>query len=146
MKNKVTHFFKPEEIKRKWYVIDAKGVRVGKLATKVATIVSGKNKPTYTPNMDTGDYCVVINASEAILSGKKSLQKYYFRHSGYWGGDKIVKFREMIQKHPDRVITYAVSGMLPKNTLGRKMAKKLKVYKNANHSYNDRELEKIEIA
>ena len=124
---------KAEDINRKWYVVDAEGLVLGRLASEVASILRGKNKPTYTPNMDTGDYVIVVNASKVVLTGKKLDQKIYYHHSGYAGGMKETKYRKLLAEKPEFVITHAVEGMLPKGPLGRKMAKKLKVYAGPDH-------------
>jgi large subunit ribosomal protein L13 len=130
-----THTPKAEEIQRQWWVVDAADQTLGRLATEVARILRGKHKPMYTPHLDTGDYVVVLNASQVKLTGKKADQKTYFRHSGYMGGEKLIPFRRMIQSHPERVVELAVKGMMPKNALGREMRKKLKVYAGAEHPH-----------
>lgn len=123
------------ELKRKWWLIDAKGKTLGRLASQVATLLMGKHKPTYTPYMDTGDYVVVINAAQVKVTGKKAEEKIYYRHSGYPGGLKSVTFQQLLASHPTRVIEYAVRGMLPHNRLGRAMLKKLRVYPGGEHPY-----------
>jgi len=123
-----TYMPKPAEIERKWYVIDAEGQVLGRLASAAANILRGKNKPIYTPNMDTGDYVIIINAGKVVLTGKKLDQKIYYHHSGYAGGLKETKYRKLIAEKPEFAVRHAVVGMLPKGPLGRKMAKKLKVY------------------
>jgi large subunit ribosomal protein L13 len=130
-----THTPKAEEIQRQWWVVDAADQTLGRLATEVARILRGKHKPMYTPHLDTGDYVVVLNASQVKLTGKKADQKSYFRHSGYMGGEKLIPFRRMIQTHPERVVELAVKGMMPKNALGREMRKKLKVYAGTEHPH-----------
>ena len=120
---------------RKWYVVDAAGQTVGRLATEVARVLTGKNKPQYTPFMDTGDHVIVINASKAVFKGSKNEQKVYRRHTLYPGGLREVSVRDQFEKHPERVIELAVKGMLPKTKLGRAMAKKLKVYAEAEHPH-----------
>jgi large subunit ribosomal protein L13 len=130
-----THTPKAEEIQRQWWVVDAADQTLGRLATEVARILRGKHKPMYTPHLDTGDYVVVLNASQVRLTGKKADQKAYFRHSGYMGGEKLIPFRRMIQTHPERVVELAVKGMMPKNALGREMRKKLKVYAGTEHPH-----------
>jgi len=132
---RITRFIKPEDANRKWYVIDAKDLVLGRLATKVASVIRGKHKPVFTPNMDTGDFVIVVNADKVKMTGKRELQKTYFSHSGYPGGVRIRTFSEMMTKHPERVIEYAVKGMLPKNRLGRKLIKKLKVYAGEEHPH-----------
>jgi large subunit ribosomal protein L13 len=126
---------KKNEIERQWWIVDATGLRLGRLATEVARVLRGKHKPIYTPHLDTGDHVVVVNASKVVLSGKKAEQKTYFRHSGYMGNEKHIPFRKMMEKYPERVIELAVKGMLPKNTLGRHMKEKLKVYAGAEHPH-----------
>jgi large subunit ribosomal protein L13 len=120
---------------RKWYVVDAEGQTVGRLATEVARVLTGKNKPQYTPFLDTGDHVIVVNARRAVFKGSKSEQKVYRRHTLYPGGLREVSVTEQFEKHPERVIELAVKGMLPKTKLGRAMAKKLKVYAGAEHPH-----------
>ena len=124
---------KPEEVERKWYVVDAEGQTLGRLASKVAAILRGKNKPTFTPHVDCGDYVIVINAEKIKVTGKKMDQKIYFRHSEYVGGVKTATLREMLEKHPERVVEHAVRGMLPKGALGKQMYSKLHVYAGPEH-------------
>jgi large subunit ribosomal protein L13 len=140
-----TYMAKAGEIRRKWYVVDAGGKPLGRLASEVAAILRGKNKPIYTPHVDTGDYVIVINAEKVVLTGNKPDQKVYRRHSGWPGGIKEVKFKSMISKFPERVIELAVKGMLPHNSLGRAMFKKLKVYKGAEHGHQAQKPEILEI-
>ena len=123
-----TFMAKPAEVERKWYVIDAEGLVLGRLASEVANILRGKNKPIYTPNMDTGDYVIIINADKAVLTGKKLDQKKYYHHSGYAGGLKETTYRKLMAEKPEVAIRHAVVGMLPKGPLGRQMARKLKIY------------------
>lgn len=130
-----TRFAKKDDIDRKWYVVDAKDAVLGRLATKVATYLRGKNKPVFTPNADTGDFVIVINADRIRLTGKKLSDKVYYHHSGYIGGIKAQTAKEMLEKKPEKIIEKAVWGMLPKNTLGRAMLKKLKVYKGSEHPH-----------
>ncbi len=130
-----TYFVKPEEVKREWWVVDAEGQTLGRLASRVAAILRGKHKPYYTPHVDCGDYVIVVNAEKIRVTGRKLDQKIYYRHSGYPGGLYQRTLREMLQKHPERVIELAVKRMLPKNRLGRKMFKKLKVYAGPNHPH-----------
>lgn len=125
---KLTRFVKPEEANKKWYEIDATGKVLGRLASEVAKIIRGKNKPSYTPNMDTGDYVVVINADKVILKGKRAEMKEYFHHTMYPGGAKFKSFKVAINENPEFVIRHAVRGMLPKNRLGDKLINHLKVY------------------
>jgi large subunit ribosomal protein L13 len=130
-----THTPKAHEFDRRWWVVDADGKTLGRLATEVARILRGKHKPIYTPHLDTGDYVVLVNVEKVRLTGKKADQKTYFRHSGYMGGERHIPFRRMIETHPERVLELAVKGMLPKNALGREMRKKLKVYRGAEHPH-----------
>jgi len=130
-----TQFAKKGDIDRKWYVVDAKDIVLGKLATKVATYLRGKNKPVFTPNVDTGDFIIVINADKIKLTGNKVSDKVYYHHSGYIGGIKAQTAKELLEKKPERIIEKAVWGMLPKNRLGRAMIKKLKVYRGAEHPH-----------
>ena len=119
---------KTAEIERKWYVVDAEGLVLGRLASQVANILRGKNKPIYTPNVDTGDYVIIINADKAVLTGKKLDQKIFYHHSGYAGGLKETTYRKLMAEKPELAVRHAVVGMLPKGPLGRKMAKKMKIY------------------
>lgn len=130
-----TYAVKAGEIERDWYVVDASDRVLGRLAAEIARVLRGKHKPIYSPHLDTGDYVVVVNAERVRLTGNKADQKAYFRHSGYMGGEKLIPFRRMQKRHPDRVIRLAVKGMLPKNTLGREMLKKLKVYAGPDHPH-----------
>jgi large subunit ribosomal protein L13 len=126
---------KPQDIERKWFVVDAQGQTLGRLATRIATVLRGKHKPVYTPHVDCGDYVIVVNADKIHVTGQKLEQKTYYRHSGYPGGLRQVTLRRQLQVHPDRVIEAAVRGMLPHNRLGRKMFKKLKVYAGPMHPH-----------
>ncbi len=128
-----TFMASPSTIKRKWYVVDASAYTLGRLASEVASVLRGKNKPTFTPNMDTGDYVIVVNAEKVQVTGKKLDQKIYYRHSEYVGGMKETTLREMMEKKPQRVIELAVKGMLPKGPLGRAMFGKLHVYAGPDH-------------
>ena len=132
---KSTQYAKPGEIERKWVLIDADGATLGRLATQVAMILRGKNKPQYTPHTDTGDYVIVINAAKVQLTGVKANSKSYWRYSGWLGGLKTESFQEAMEKHPERVIEHAVKGMLPKSSLGRKQFTKLKVYAGPEHPH-----------
>ena len=125
----------PATIERKWYVVDATGYTLGRLASEVAKVLRGKNKPTYTPSMDTGDYVIVVNAEKITVTGKKLDDKVYYNHSGWVGGLKETTLREMLAKHPERVIEHAVKGMLPKGPLGREMYTKLHVYVGPDHKH-----------
>jgi len=136
---------KAADITRQWYVVDAEGQVYGRLCSKVANILRGKNKPTYTPNVDTGDYVIVINADKVIMTGKKLDQKIYNHHSGYVGGMKETKYRKLLAEKPEFAIRRSVTGMLPKGPLGRQMAKKLKVYAGAEHEHAAQNPVKIEL-
>ena len=125
----------PDKVERKWYVVDADGQTLGRLASEVAKVLRGKNKPIYTPHIDTGDYVIVVNADKIKVTGKKLDQKIYYRHSDYVGGMKETTLREMMDKKPERVIELAVKGMLPKGPLGRAMIKKLHVYAGPEHNH-----------
>ncbi|MDD3556952.1 MAG: 50S ribosomal protein L13 [Melioribacteraceae bacterium] len=133
---KLTKFIKPEDADRKWYVVDATDQVLGRLAANVASVIRGKRKAVFTPNMDAGDFVIVVNADKIRMTGKRPLQKSYFSHSGYPGGVKIKSFAQMMDKNPEAVIEKAVKGMLPKNRLGRKLIKKLKVYTGENHPHS----------
>lgn len=130
-----THAVKASEISHSWLVVDAAGQTLGRLATQLAQILTGKTKPTYTRNLDVGDYVIVVNAEKIVLTGNKLDQKFYYRHSGYPGGFRAVGLREQMQKHPDRVIEHAVRGMIPRNKLGNAIIKKLKVYSGPEHPH-----------
>lgn len=130
-----TPMVKEAEIERKWYVVNADGQVLGRLASRVATILRGKHKPTFAPHLDVGDHVVVVNAEKVHLTGRKLRDKVYRWHTGYIGGLREVKAETMLKTHPDRMIEWAVQGMLPKNRLGRAMAKKLKVYRGADHPH-----------
>ena len=130
-----TYYAKPGEVQRDWVLVDATDMVLGRLATRVAEILKGKTKPQYTPHIDVGDFVVVINADKIRLTGNKAAAKSYFSHSGYPGGLKETSFERMMEKHPERVIEKAVKGMLPKNSLGRSMGKKLKVYAGPEHPH-----------
>ena len=130
-----TYVTKPADVERAWFVVDAEGQTLGRLATSVATVLRGKHKPTYSPAVDCGDFVIVINADKVAVTGKRLEQKRYYRHSLYIGGLKEISLRDQLQQHPERVIESAVRGMLPKNALGRKMFKKLKVYAGGEHPH-----------
>ena len=125
----------PDKVERKWYVVDADGQTLGRLASEIAKVLRGKNKPIYTPHIDTGDYVIVVNADKVKVTGKKLDQKIYYRHSDYVGGMKEFTLREMMDRKPERVIELAVKGMLPKGPLGRAMNKKLHVYAGPEHNH-----------
>ena len=122
-------------VDRKWYVVDAEGMTLGRLASEVAKVLRGKNKPTFTPHVDTGDYVIVVNAEKIAVTGKKMDQKIYYSHSDYVGGLKSATLKEMLAKHPERVIEHAVKGMFPKGPLGRQMYTKLFVYAGPDHKH-----------
>ncbi len=130
-----TFMASPATIERKWYVVDAADMTLGRLASEVAKVLRGKNKPIFTPHMDTGDYVIVVNAAKIKVTGKKLDQKIYYRHSDYVGGMKETTLKEMMQKYPERVVEHAVKGMLPKGPLGRQMYKKLHVYAGPEHEH-----------
>lgn len=145
MTAKTTVSAREQDVQRDWYVVDAQGQTLGRLATRVATLLRGKNKPIYTPHVDCGDYVIVVNADKIHVTGRKMTQKRYYRHSGYPGGLKEVTLRDQLQKFPDRVIESAVRGMLPKNRLGRQMFKKLKVYAGPNHPHQAQQPKPFEL-
>lgn len=130
-----TYFPKKDDFVHEWFVVDAEGQVLGRLASQIASVIRGKHKPVFSPHMDTGDFIIVVNAEKVRLSGKKSEIKTYFSHSGYIGSARIRKFKTVIQTHPERVIQHAVKGMLPHNKLGRKLFKKLKVYQGPDHPH-----------
>ncbi|MBC7087068.1 MAG: 50S ribosomal protein L13 [Tissierellales bacterium] len=130
-----SYMAKPNEVERKWYVIDATGKPLGRLASEVASILRGKKKPIYTPHVDTGDYVIIINAEKVKFTGNKINQMSYTYHTGYPGGLRQVPYNQLIEKNPEKIIELAVKGMLPKNTLGRQMFKKLKVYSGPEHKH-----------
>jgi large subunit ribosomal protein L13 len=130
-----TYFPKMGEIEKNWYLVNAEGATLGRLAATVASILRGKNKPTFTPYMDVGDFIIVVNAEKVKLTGNKLSQKTYYRHTGYPGGIKFMTARTMLDKKPEELVMYAVRGMLPKNSLGRQILKKLKVYKGSEHPH-----------
>ena len=134
-----------QNVERKWYVVDADGMVLGRLATQVANMLRGKTKPIYTPHVDTGDYVIIINADKAILTGKKLDQKVYYHHSGYAGGLKETKYRNLMAEKPEFAVQHAIVGMLPKGPLGRKMAKKLFVYAGAEHPHAAQKPEACEL-
>lgn len=140
-----THSTKPSEIERQWYVVDAEGQTLGRLASEIAKVLKGKHKPIYTPHLDTGDYVIVINAEKVHVTGRKMDQKVYYSHSGYPGGLKGVTLREQLQKHPTRVVRSAVKGMLPHNPLGRSMLRKLKIYAGDTHPHQAQEPKALEL-
>ena len=131
--NNTTYSVKKSEIERKWYIIDAENKPLGRVATQAALILRGKHKPTYTPNLDTGDHVIIINCSKVVLTGKKLDQKIYRHHSGYIGGMKEISARQLLHKDPEQMMMRAVKGMLPHNSLGRQQLKKLRVYAGSEH-------------
>ena len=131
--NNTTYVLKGNEIERKWYIIDAANKPLGRVATEAAKLLRGKHKPTYTPNMDAGDHVIILNAREAIFTGKKLDQKVYRHHSGYIGGMKETTARVMMEKNPEKAMMLAIKGMLPKNSLGRQMIKKVRIYAGSEH-------------
>lgn len=135
---------KPQEIERKWYVIDAEGKTLGRLAAQVAAILRGKNKPIFTPHVDCGDYVIVVNAEKVAVTGKKRIDKVYKRHTGYPGGLRQLTFEQMMEKHPTEVVRHAVKGMMPTGKLGRQMYKKLKVYAGPEHNHGAQKPETLE--
>lgn len=136
---------KSEDIKRKWYIINAEGKTLGRLAAKVAYILKGKHKPIYTPHVDTGDHVIIINAEKIVLTGNKLKDKMYYRHTGYPGGLKAMRYEEFLAKQPEKLVEKAIVGMLPHNRLGAKMAKKLKVYRSTKHPHQAQKPELLEI-
>jgi len=142
---RTTYMAKPNEVERKWYVIDAEGKTLGRLASEAAALIRGKHKPEFTPHVDTGDFVVVINAEKIHLTGKKLQNKMYYRHSMYQGGLKVTSAQDMISKHPERVLEQAIHGMLPKNRLGDKMKLKLKVYAGSEHPHQAQNPEVFEL-
>ena len=136
---------KKETVSREWLLIDAAGIPLGRVASKVAFILRGKHKPCYTPHVDTGDYVIVVNTDKMILTGKKLTQKEYFRYSGYKGGDKYVQYKDLMANRSDFVLEKAVKGMLPHNSLGADMFKKLKAYKGAEHPHQAQQPKEIKI-
>ncbi len=140
-----SYMAKPKEVEQKWLLVDAEGAVLGRLASKIAPILMGKNKPTYTPHVDTGDYVVVVNAEKVALTGRKAQTKEYDHYTRYPGGRKVHSFEEMIDKKPEKVIELAVRRMLPKNRLGRQMLKKMKVYRGPEHDNQAQKPEKIDL-
>lgn len=136
---------KIQDIERKWYIVDARNQVLGRLATEVARILKGKHKPIYTPHLDVGDHVIIINAEKVRVTGRKAQQKIYKRYSGYPGGLKEIVYEDMLAKHPERILEHAIKGMLPKNRLGRKMFKKLRVYVGEQHPHIAQKPEKLEL-
>ena len=140
-----TYLAKPDQIERKWYVVDAKGQTLGRLASAVAVILRGKHRPDYTPNVDCGDHVIVVNADQVVLTGKKLQQKKYYSHSMYPGGLKVTSYQDLMAKKPEFVVTKAIAGMIPHNRLGRVQIKKLKVYRGPEHPHTAQKPEPLAI-
>lgn len=140
-----TYATTPAVIERRWWVIDAKGMTLGRVASQVAPLLRGTHKPYFTPHLDTGDYVIIVNADKIHVTGKRMDQKIYYRHSGYPGGLKSLTLREMMSRYPNRAMKYAIKGMLPKGPLGRQMFKKLKVYAGGEHPHQAQQPEALEI-
>ncbi|HHW48536.1 MAG TPA: 50S ribosomal protein L13 [Clostridiaceae bacterium] len=140
-----TYMAKAKEVKRKWYVVDAEGKVLGRLASEVAKILRGKHKPNYTPHVDTGDFVIVLNADKVVLTGNKLDQKMHRYHTGHPGGLKEIKYRKFLAEKPEKAVELAIKGMLPKNSLGRAMFRKLKVYRGSEHNHQAQKPEKLEI-
>ena len=140
-----TYMAHAETVERKWYVVDAEGATLGRLATRVASVLRGKHKPTYTPNVDCGDFVIVINTDKVVLTGKKLEDKFYRYHTGYIGGLKEIPYKKLMAEKSDLAVYEAVRGMLPKNSLGRAMLKKLRVYKGAEHNHAAQKPEELKV-
>ena len=140
-----TYWTKEEDVERQWFVVDAEGQTLGRLASRIAAVLRGKHKPVYNPSVDTGDYVIVVNAEKIHTTGRRLDQKIYYSHSGYMGGLKERTLREQLAKYPERVIHAAVKGMLPKNVLGRQMIRKLKVYAGPGHPHQAQQPERLEL-
>ena len=140
-----TYSAKPSEVERKWYVVDATGKTLGRLSVQIANILRGKHRPTFTPHVDTGDFVVVVNAEKIRVTGKKADQMVYQRYSGYPGGLKEIPYRQMLERHPERILEHAVKGMLPHNRLGRSVYGKLKVYAGPDHPHAAQQPEPLDI-
>ena len=143
--NVSTYVVRQEEITRKWFVVDADGKTLGRLASEIAKVLKGKNKPIYSPHLDVGDYVIVVNAERIAVTGRKMDQKMYYRHTGYPGGIRENTLRDMLVRHPTYAVKYAVRGMLPKNRLGRKIMRKLKVYAGPEHPHQAQQPEVLEL-
>jgi len=140
-----TYVVKPEDIQREWWVVNARGKNLGRLASRIAHILRGKHRPIYSPHLDTGDFVIVTNAGQVVVTGRKLDQKIYYRHSGYPGGLRAITLRRQLERHPTRVLRAAVRGMLPKNRLGRKMLKKLKIYAGPEHPHQAQQPQPLEL-
>jgi large subunit ribosomal protein L13 len=145
MKLQRTYTPKPKDIERDWWIVDAEGKTLGRLASQIATILKGKHKPIYTPHLDTGDFVIIVNAEKIRVTGKKMQDKYYHRHSGYPGGLTSFNLEDTLERHPERPVTLAIKGMMPKNALGRQMLKKLKVYAGTEHPHEAQQPKPLEI-
>ena len=140
-----TRFFKQEEVPQKWFLVDAQGKTLGRIASQVARILRGKHKPTFTPNADVGDYVVVVNAEKIQVTGKRTELKEFYRNTGYPGGARFTKFKELIETKPEWVFEHAVKGMIPHNRLGRKVIQKLKVYRGSSHPHSAQQPEALSL-
>jgi large subunit ribosomal protein L13 len=140
-----SYMARPQEVERKWYVVDAEGQTLGRLATEIARILRGKNKPQYTPHVDTGDFVVVVNAEKVVVTGKKAEQKVYRRHSGYPGGLKETSYEQMMERRPTEILRRAVKGMMPKNRLARQQLRKLKIYAGPEHPHAAQNPQRLEV-
>lgn len=140
-----TYVPKATEIERRWYIVDAEGLTLGRLATQIASVIRGKHKPSFTPHLDVGDYVIVVNAEKVRVTGNKQEQKFYFRHSGYPGGFRSTSLRDQLDRHPERVIETAVKGMVPHTNLGRQQLSKLKVFAGPNHPHAAQQPTPLEI-
>jgi large subunit ribosomal protein L13 len=140
-----SYMARPLEVERKWYVVDAEGQTLGRLATEIARILRGKNKPQYTPHVDTGDFVVVVNAEKVVVTGKKAEQKVYRRHSGYPGGLKETSYEQMMERRPTEILRRAVKGMMPKNRLARQQLRKLKIYAGPEHPHAAQNPQRLEV-
>ena len=141
-----THITKPQEVQRKWFLIDTEGQNLGRISTQIAHILRGKHKPTFSPSVDTGDYVIVINAEKVTVTGRKMEQKTYVRHSGHIGKRKEIKMKDMLTKDPEFILAHAVKGMLPKNNLGRAMFKKFHVYAGSEHKHQAQQPEVFQLS
>ena len=140
-----TYYPKLDEIQQEWHLVDADGKVLGRLASQVASVLRGKHKSMYTPHMDTGDFVVIVNAEKIRLTGRKAEAKSYFTHSGFMGGERHTSYKEMLAKHPERIIVHAVRGMLPHNRLGRRLIKKLKIYSGPEHPHSAQQPKPLEV-
>lgn len=140
-----TYMAKPDEVDKNWYIVDAKDKTLGRMASKIATVLRGKHKPEYTPHVDTGDFVIVVNADKIKLTGNKWEQKVHYKHSQYPGGLKTITYGDLKKKNPEEIVRHAVKGMVPTNTLGEKMMKKLKIYAGPNHPHQAQQPEELEV-